>query len=74
MKTKKLKFKLPLNKKTIANLSSSEMNRELGGYPTDYCTPACTMIGPECNFTKRDCAITETCAYATAVCCSVAEC
>jgi len=31
--------KLSLSKKTIANLSSSQMNNHVGGNPTKNCTP-----------------------------------
>jgi len=71
MKPKKISKKMWLNKSTIANLSSSEMNRERGGTPTDLCTPFCT-IGPECTLnTKKNCIYTELtlCCSETILCC-----
>jgi hypothetical protein len=53
MKTKKVSKKLVLTKSTISNLSSSEMNIERGGNPTDVCT---LLPFPRCGCTLRDCA------------------
>jgi len=71
MKTKKISKKMWLNKSTIANLSSSEMNRERGGFPTDFCTPACTLFGWQCTVTKKDCAYTEVCTAGTSNCITI---
>ena len=56
MKTKKINKKLVLAKKTIANLSGTEMNVQRGGAPSDICT----LYSPRCEgITKRDCPLTE---------------
>lgn len=64
MKTKKVSKKIWLNKSTIANLSSSEMNRERGGAITDYCT----IFGITCTITGRDCAVTDICSAGGETC------
>lgn len=52
MKTKKLSKKLALNKKTISNLSDSEMNNVHGGeltMPPKTCLVCETDYGPYCD-------------------------
>jgi hypothetical protein len=63
MKTKKLSFKMGLNKKTIANLNSLDLKTIIGGMSynsceTEYtcpCCPPCTRDRTTCDTNCTTC-------------------
>ncbi len=58
MKTRNLKKKLMLNKKTVADLSSGSMKNAQGGRPKQsdsICDPDCTMYVSACEGTCTCC-------------------
>lgn len=67
MKTKRLNQRMTLNKRTIVNLNTSEMNKVLGGSPrkTDLClsktNPSCISWWSACQSLFDPCEFTDTC-------------
>ena len=67
MKTKRLNQRMILNKTTISNLNTSEMNQILGGgtRDTDLClsktNPSCTSWWSACQSLFATCEFTDTC-------------
>jgi hypothetical protein len=67
MKTKRLRQRMTLNKRTVVNLNKSEMNQVSGGriVNTDTClsktNPSCVSRDVSCQSLHEYCEFTDTC-------------